>query len=195
LATEAEWSGPGEAIFLGDPDHPERRDRLLKADEFQPLVGAGWSGDEARAWVMRQQCGSCRAIDLGVIDLSTRRVLGWAEGALQTYYYDGVSKPLFSLDNRKLYYPRAEGEQGTLFAYDVDAGRSAPVAKLPLGFHGLVIQGWDDPTTIIATLVHFQSRPDTPSQVVLIHITTGEVRPITRLMPPYTSVLSIERLP
>ena len=32
-------------------------------------------------------------------------------------------------------------------------------------------------------------------QLLLVDITTGEVRPITGLLPPYASVLGVERLP
>lgn len=105
--------------------------------------------------------------------------------------------PYVSRDGLTLYYAQG-GQQPSVMALSLEGGEPQPIVSFPGGFTTLRPFAWitDHHLLALGAYTHSWSAPETtPSQVLLIDITTGEVRPITGLLPPYTSVLSVERLP
>lgn len=116
--------------------------------------------------------------------------------AYQERWAVGAAQLTFDTGGLNLVYVSPQSASD-LWVVNLRSREGRLLASLPAGVADTRPIGWIDATRLA---VHaFGGNPNygvhAESQLLLIDITTGEVRPITGLLPPYTTVLSVERLP
>jgi hypothetical protein len=196
-------SGVQNLDLHGPPDWNVRVPLWDGDDNHNPtrIIGAAWSADAKTvlflgARLHYYESGPLRLRMVDSDDPRTERSLAEVPND-DTWFRALQGWPFLSRDGATVYYAHG-GPHPSIMALPLFSGEARAVAPFPGGFTTIRPLEWisESSLVLVGAFTYGWSQPEaSPSQVLLIDITTGEVRPITGLLPPYTSVLSVERLP
>lgn len=129
---------------------------------------------------------------LGELTLATGAVRWLGSLAAQEPHDTYLGWPLVDPGGNLTFYQQRVAA-GRIDSVRLRNGFARDPLMLPAGVPFVTPVRWITSTQFIAA--HAVTAPESGLQLLLIDITTGDLRPITGLLPPYTTVLSVERLP